>query len=365
MTKAPNPNLLNEYLPAWLTAHADALDTGDIDPESVLPRLVASGLFSIGLPKALGGGNEPASDGIHALADVAEQSVTAAFVAWGHRAFIEYVLKSPNQVLQGKLLPDLLSGSLAGATGLSNAMKYLGGLEPLQATARQTEEGLVINGKLPWLTNLRKERFVAALAADNIETGIPSIFAVPSDAAGLVRSPDLDLLALRSSNTAALEFNNIQLGREWEIHPQARVFLPSVRPAFLGLQCALPLGLARASLKGVSRCIDAARSILSPEFAALADAVEQQWHLLATGINTGAFLTQPKLLFEIRIRLVELAAQAVQLELQVRGGRAYLLNHTDGFARRWRESAFLPVLTPSVVQLKTELAKYRPAEAAA
>ena len=40
----------------------------------------------------------------------------------------------------------------------------------------------------------------------------------------------------------------------------------------------------------------------------------------------------------------------------------------DGFARRWREAAFLPIVTPSLVQLKTELAKRRArlaAEAAA
>ena len=37
------------------------------------------------------------------------------------------------------------------------------------------------------------------------------------------------------------------------------------------------------------------------------------------------------------------------------------------FARRWREAAFLPIVTPSLVQLKTELAKraWLAAEAAA
>ena len=50
------------------------------------------------------------------------------------------------------------------------------------------------------------------------------------------------------------------------------------------------------------------------------------------------------------------------------GGAAYLKPAGDGFARRWREAAFLPIVTPSLVQLKTELAKRRArlaAEAAA
>ena len=70
-------------------------------------------------------------------------------------------------------------------------------------------------------------------------------------------------------------------------------------------------------------------------------------------------MAEPWLLFEVRIALAEAAQQAVQLELQASGGAAYLKPAGDGFARRWREAAFLPIVTPSLVQLKTELAKRR------
>jgi len=60
-------------------------------------------------------------------------------------------------------------------------------------------------------------------------------------------------------------------------------------------------------------------------------------------------------LFKLRIALAETAASAVQLELQASGGKAYLTAHGSGFARRWRESAFVPIVTPSLVQLRTEL----------
>jgi heme oxygenase len=45
----------------------------------------------------------------------------------------------------------------------------------------------------------------------------------------------------------------------------------------------------------------------------------------------------------------------VQLELQASGGKAYLTAYGEGFARRWRESAFVPIVTPSLVQLRAEL----------
>ena len=51
----------------------------------------------------------------------------------------------------------------------------------------------------------------------------------------------------------------------------------------------------------------------------------------------------------------EATASAVQLELQASGGKAYLCAHGSAFARRWRESAFVPIVTPSLVQLRAEL----------
>lgn len=348
---------------SWLDTHADALDTGTAGPETLLPQLTQAGLPHIGVPAALGGKGGQLSEAIAALAAVAQHSLTAAFVLWGHRTFIEYLVQSPNHALAARLLPALLAGRLAGATGLSNAMKYLGGIEQLQATVEPVPNGFTLNGTLPWVTNLRKEGYVVALAADNAGTGAPGIFAVAHDAAGVTRSEDLDLMALRSSNTAAVSLRNVALGEEWQIHPHAKTFLPAVRPAFLGLQCGLALGLARASLATVRAGASGNRSILAGGANALTEAVEQQWQRLAQGADDGTFREQPRLLFDIRIELAGLAVQAVQLELQARGGRAYLLDCADGFGRRWRESAFLPIVTPSLVQLKTELARHRPAVA--
>jgi hypothetical protein len=62
-------------------------------------------------------------------------------------------------------------------------------------------------------------------------------------------------------------------------------------------------------------------------------------------------------MFRLRIALAANVAQAVMLELQASGGRAYLVDRDRNFARRWRESAFVPIITPSVTQLEAELQK--------
>ena len=133
------------------------------------------------------------------------------------------------------------------------------------------------------------------------------------------------------------------------------MFLPVVRPAFLGLQCAMAMGLARRALHEVEAHLQGARSILRVPLQQQRERLEHTVSELKAGLLDGRFLTQPAALFRLRIALAESAAQAVQLELQASGGKAYLSEHGSGFARRWRESAFVPIVTPSLVQLHAEL----------
>ncbi len=229
--------MLDPTLSDWLDRQADALDRGDADPAALLPRLAAAGVLGLAVEERLGGAGGTLAEAVERVAAVAARSLTAAFVFWGQRAFIEYLLQSPNQELRQRLLGDLLAGRLAGATGLSNAMKFLSGIEALQVVAHAEEAGWRLDGRLPWVTNLRSGDFVVAAAIEHGEGGKPFVLAIPEGLAGLQRSADLRLLGLQCSNTAALDLRAVAVGRDWLLHDDARQFLPRVRPAFLGLQC--------------------------------------------------------------------------------------------------------------------------------
>ncbi|HBO0507297.1 TPA: acyl-CoA/acyl-ACP dehydrogenase, partial [Pseudomonas aeruginosa] len=245
--------MLDPTLSDWLDRQADALDRGDADPAALLPRLAAAGVLGVAVEERLGGAGGTLADAVERVAAVAARSLTAAFVFWGQRAFIEYLLQSPNQELRQRLLGDLLAGRLAGATGLSNAMKFLSGIEALQVVAHAEEAGWRLDGRLPWVTNLRSGDFVVAAAIERGEGGSPFVLAIPEGLAGLQRSADLRLLGLQCSNTAALDLRAVAVGRDWLLHDDARQFLPRVRPAFLGLQCGMAIGLARRALDEVQR----------------------------------------------------------------------------------------------------------------
>lgn len=362
----PLPDALNQFL----QTHAAALDQDDTQATDLLPALGEAGLLRRGVPLALGGDGSHTVDAIDAIAAVAERSLAAAFVFWGQRAFIEYLLQSDNEALRERWLPGLLAGTSAGATGLSNAMKFLSGIESLQVQATTVPRGdgperFVLDGQVPWATNLRPQGFVVAAAVERRDGGAPFIAALPFSRAGLQRSDDLDLIALRGTRTAALRLTRVEIGSDDLLASDARTWLPRVRPAFLGLQCGLSIGLAQAALAAAQKHGGAARPVLGKPIQQARAELAVAEASLKVGVKTGAFVADPVPLFEWRIRLAHLALQAVQLELQSCGGRAYHRDQPLEFARRWREAAFIPIVTPSLTQLQGELDKRALQKAAA
>jgi alkylation response protein AidB-like acyl-CoA dehydrogenase len=348
---------MDESLVAWLDEHADDLDTATLQADMLLARLAQSGLFTVAVPEGDGGDGRALSAAVDVVAGLAERSLSAAFVFWAQRAFMACLLASPNRDLVRRLMPDLLQGRLAGAPGLSNAMKFLGGLDRLRIDGVATPDGMRLNGTLPWATNLRREGFVAAIAVGDEHGDNPSVYALPHDVRGVAREPDPDLLALRGTNTAALHLSDVVLDASWQIHPQACVFLPGIRPAFVGLQCGLGLGLARASLQAARAALDGRPSVLSGEIDALDADIAAYRQTLCAGLDAGSLGERPRDLLALRLRMVDIAAAAVALELQALGGRALLRPASGGYARRAREAAFLAVVTPTVAQLKGDLAR--------
>lgn len=343
-----------EFL-GWVADATDGLDTGVESPSAVLPRLADAGLVAAGVPHTAGGTGGEIVDGIAAIAATAEKSLTAAFVLWGQRTYIEYLLQSPNRQIGERLLPDLLSGRLAGATALSNAMKFLAGLEPLQIAARQESGSLVLDGKMPWVTNLRPEAFHVAAAVDRADGGPAFVASLAHDDVGLERSADLSLLGLRCSNTAAVKVSNVRIRADRILCDNAAEWLPLVRPAFTGLQCGMSIGLARRSLEEARKSIGSGRSVLAEPLHDAGRRLNWAEASLFEGLRSRKFEADAVALFQLRIIFAEIVAEAVSLELQATGGRAYLAGPGKDFARRWREAAFIPLITPSLTQLKTAI----------
>lgn len=339
----------------WLEQHATSLNNDSQAAGQVLPQLGNAGLFRIGIPESQGGYGGNAFHAVQAIARVAEYSLAAAFVFWSQRVFIEYLLQADNQTLREQYLPALLDGTLAGATGLSNAMKFLSGIENLQIEAQPSADGFQINGKLPWVTNLNPTGFLVAAAVAKTTGEAPAIVILSSADAGLVRSADLELSGMRGSYTAAIDLQAVHISAERVLHDDALSFCPAVRPEFLAFQCGMSLGLSKASLNATHKRIEQSSvwHVLSPRLESLLQQLHTAELALEQGLLDKTFLNNPVALFEIRIQLAGIVQQSIMLELEASGGGAYLQQYNQNYYRRLLESVFVPVLTPSLVQLQS------------
>ena len=135
--------------------------------------------------------------------------------------------------------------------------------------SQRSGTALQLDGYLPWVTNLPAAGFDVALAVKGADGAPAFIASLTSDDSGLERSPDLDLMAMRGSNTAALKIDGVRIGEDRVIHHNATEWLPKVRPAFLAMQSALSVGLARRALAEATARLRNDRDILSELVAAL------------------------------------------------------------------------------------------------
>lgn len=334
-------------------------DTASSAASQVLPELARLELLGVGIPVTEGGQGGDVLDSSRVIAEVASHSLTAAFVLWGQMAFIDYLRHSDNTALKARLMARLLRGELAGAVGLSNVMKFLSKMEGLSVRAQTTGEGWRLDGVMPWVSNVRSEGFVVAVAAQPDAEKAPIVFAIESSTQGVCRSTDLDLLGMRASNTAAIDLHSVELGPDAVLAHQGPLFLKAMRPRFLGMQCSLSLGLARASL-GASRKVTRPLPFAQGEhLVRLEQALNNAEARLQEGMVQQEWVTNVEPLFQLRMQLAQYVREAVDLELQISGGRGYLLDKCPDFARRWRESAFIPIVTPSLLQLEEEMARSR------
>jgi alkylation response protein AidB-like acyl-CoA dehydrogenase len=280
---------LPDSFTTWIGRFANGLDAGTEPCAGLLPRLAQAGYIGVGVPAAKGGTGGDIVDAVSAVCAVARESLAASFVLWGHRTYIEYLLQSPNRHLEETFLAELLAGKMAGASGLSNAMKFLAGLEALQITAKADGDELILNGRMPWVTNLRPGCFQVAAVVERLDGGPAFVASLAHDDAGLVRSPDLDLMAMRSSDTAAVSLSGVRIGRDRILAADAGEWLPRVRPAFVALQCGMSIGLARRALEEAGQAAGSGRSVLGQPVAETAQALDRAEARLFAGLRSRQF----------------------------------------------------------------------------
>lgn len=347
-----------EWVTRWAFENANLLDTGETEVCDVLPRLAAVGLADRGAPSNCKGGLIEQAGIIERLAQC---SFSMAFSLWGHRMVIEFLAMAGGDFVE-RMLPRLRAGTTLGASAMAPGYKALAGIGDLGLRVTKGEDGkLRLNGRISWATNLYPDALVIAPAygprtpadAKGAAGGVVVAFALSGT--GITIGPKLDLLAMRGTASTYVELNDVPLHADQILSTEFMPFLQRTRPTLSILQASFCLGLATTSYE---HAIQNATGINAFFAAEIKDQgrklVETKKRLIELAEQIGtATPPQPKDILTMRLNAGQLGVTLALLELKTSGGRGFVT--TSDTNRRYRESTFIPLQSPSEAQLRWEI----------
>ena len=343
---------------------ADDIDRRGVYPKSILQRLGELGALKAHMAEP----GKPADYGlaIRAMTEVSRVCGATGFMVWCHDVCGVYMEQSGNPALMGHVLDQHANGRTLGATGMSNPMKTFAGIETFLLHAKKVDSGYVVNGTLPWVSNLGPDHYfgaVADVAAENTAVDAAKteiMFLIHCDAPGVELRNCPSFSAMEGTNTWAVRLTDYFVGSEQMIADPVRPFIGRIRAAFILLQTGMGLGVAQGAIDSmwtVERQLGHVNEFLDDrpdDLQAELDELTARIMLLAK-TPFGADKQFVIDVLDVRAHASELALRAAQSALLHQGARGYLMS--SSVQRRVRESHFVAIVTPAVKHLRKEIAR--------
>jgi alkylation response protein AidB-like acyl-CoA dehydrogenase len=319
-----------------------------------LLEIVASGHAAHGLSDS----TLPIAAQAEIIHDLASKCVSSAFVTWSHRMTTEYIDRWASDEVKNRFLSELRKGKRVGSTALATALADKSGKELLPITFEEIDGEFVINGLIPWASNLYEDT-VVVFAARNETTEERVIFASVLSAPGTTVKAAAELLGLNATAAGTVKFEGLRLPSANVLSRDVNYFLGQMRPRFLVLQTAFCLGLTKASLDAIATAPSAAPfaediARFTAEYNRLADEQTRLSAALESYPAPGNGHA-PIDYLKLRLGAAELAQATTRVELATIGGRGYY--SASDTSRRIRESLFLSVQAPTEGSLRWEISQ--------
>lgn len=352
MSVAAFPELLTRIEES--AKNTDQQIAADHNLRDTLLEIVASGFAAHGLSDS----ELPISAQAEVIHSLATKCVSSAFVTWSHRMTIEYIDRWASEEIKGTYLDDLREGKRVGSTALATALADKSGKELLPITFEEVDGEFLINGVIPWASNLYDDTLIV-FAARNETTEERVVFASVLSSSGTSVKPAGELLGLNATASGTVKFEELRLPKINVLTRDVNLFLGQMRPRFLVLQSAFCLGLTKASLDSIANAPSAA-----PFADDIAEFQAEYARLSAESVRLSETLVvypapgnghSPLDFLKLRLAAAELAQATARVELATIGGRGYY--SASDTSRRIRESLFLSVQAPTEGSLRWEISQ--------
>jgi alkylation response protein AidB-like acyl-CoA dehydrogenase len=359
---------LRQAIAIDLAPQVNAIDRGSY-PTAFMHRIGELGAFAQATAKEWGGTGKGILPTLRGIEAVSEVCMSTGFVAWCQNACAWYIQNSENSYLHQELLPKVSSAEQLAGTGLSNSMKHFAGIEKITLSAKSVSDGYILNGMLPWVSNIDRDHvFAIAAKLENAEGYLMAV--VDGSWQGLILRQDAEFIALEGTKTFKCIFRDVFVPTNWILANDAEsdrpcnLYIQTIRPGFILAQVGMGLGIVRSCIDLIRR--EDRRKGHVNQF--LADGVEQleedlvqlqlQSYGLAKIVQCGRKIESKEVLVSViqaRIGASELALRASQSAMLHAGAIAYVKG--SDFERKLRESYFVAIVTPAIKHLKKMLAE--------
>jgi alkylation response protein AidB-like acyl-CoA dehydrogenase len=344
-----------------LASQAYAIDRGHY-PVDILKKLAAIGAMSEHLDRTDG---TPGDYGqaILAMAEASKVCGATGFMMWCQCVSGLYMQASGNPALMGERLARHIAGETLGGTGLSNPMKSFAQIEALLLKAMPVDGGYLVNGTLPWVSNLAPDHYFGAIASvqlDGVSAGREMMFMLRCDAPCVTLKACPEFSGMEGTGTYSIHCKDLFVSTDDVVADPAKPYIARIRGGFVLLQCGIAAGVVQGSIDSmwavesqlghVNQFLEERPIELQAELDAL---VARVMKLAETPFDTSTeyFID----VLDARAHGAELCMRPANSALMHQGARGYLM-HSE-VQRRVREAQFVAIVTPAIKHLRKEIAR--------
>ncbi|MCI5967989.1 acyl-CoA dehydrogenase family protein, partial [Helicobacter sp.] len=219
-------------------------------PKEILENLGKAGTYASFLEQKEFG----LENALQSICAVSKVCGNTGFCVWCQNALAWYLFHSENK----ELFIKASLGEILGGTGLSNPIKSFAQIESIKIKAVKVAGGYVLNGTLPWVSNLDYGHYFGVIAKEE-ENYIFGIAHCAIDKLEL--QENVHFIGLEGSGTFAVVFKDYFLEEALVISHSFSAISQKIMPGFVLMQAGIALGLLENAIEILEKLKDSKNGI--------------------------------------------------------------------------------------------------------